>query len=168
MNLTKLNTKNVVKVKSIYIFLMACIIGLASASEAKNNKIEEPPWSKFDPAKKELYEKYLKCPEASVVMKLVVKWALTETTVTDDKGLYKKNYMLDNTTSAIVGYKTVKKGKDIPLIARIIVGDSIFIAAEFNYVLYIQAKMDVGVKPESIKILDATKKSTGKYFCYAN
>lgn len=154
--------------KSFYVILMACIIGLTSSVEArKSKKIESPPWSEMAPAEKAKYEKEFKCNEASAVMRLVVKWPVTETTAPDAGGIYKKVYTLDEISNAVVGYKVVKNGKDIPVIALVSVGEVSVLAVEFNYVKYVEAAMAAGKNPEDVKITDAIKKSTGKYFCYA-
>lgn len=157
------------KSKALYVFLMACIVGLAPSVEAKNTKVEPPPWSEMEQTEKVKYEKEFKCAEATTVMRLVVQWPVTETTTLDTNGMYKQIYTLDDSTRAVVGYKMVKQpAKDIPVIALITVGEVSIIAAEFHYVKYVQAAMSAGTRPEDVVMKDAIKNSTGKYFCYAN
>jgi hypothetical protein len=154
--------------KSFYVFLIACVIGLSASVEAKNSNKEVAPWSNMAPEDKAMYEKQFKCNEATTVMKLVVKWPVILTAAADDNGLYNKTYVLDDVSSAIVGYKTVKKGKDIPVVGIITIGEMSILAIEFHYIKYIQSAIKAGKTPETVTIAESIKNSTGKYFCYIN
>lgn len=152
--------------KSFYVILVACIMCLSSSVSAKG---DTAPWSKMGPEDKVKYEKDFKCPEATNVMKLVLTWPQSDKSLVDEDGMYKAIHKLDDTTSAVVGYKAAEKsGKDIPVIAMVIVGDVSVLAVEFNYVKFVESQVKLGIAPEEVKTKDALKNSTGKYFCYIN